>query len=446
MSETGNTGLTFREIAEKIFLEGVARVIPDRLINEVMHLDGNTLVIEKLHYPLDTFEDIYVVGAGKASALMGEEVEKILGDRITEGHIVVKYGFSRKLRHIKITEAGHPVPDGNGLKAAGEILRICEKAGSNDLVICLFSGGGSSLLPDIPEGCTADDMIQLTDLIVNCGAGISEINAVRKHLSLIKGGQLAKVTFPASLVSIIISDVPGDRLDVIASGPTVADPTTFMQALDLLDGYGLSSRISPNIIKYLNEGVAGKRHETPKENDRVFMRTQNILAGCNRMALEAARKKALEYNINTVIIDDHLQGDISAVSEYLVGTALKFRNDQVEASPVCLLFGGETTVRMIGEGLGGRNQHLALASALLLKEHPGITILCAGTDGNDGPTDAAGAVVDSDTLISAGHHGIEPEKYLRAFDSFRFFKKAGGHIITGPTLTNVMDIIVVLIQ
>jgi glycerate 2-kinase len=446
MSETGNTGLTFREIAEKIFLEGVARVIPDRLISEVMHLDRNSLVIEKLHYHLDSFENIYVVGAGKASALMGEEVEKILGDRITEGHIVVKYGFSRQLRHIKITEAGHPVPDSNGFKAAREIVRICEKASANDLVICLFSGGGSSLLPDIPVGCTAYDMIQLTDLLVNCGADINEINAVRKHLSVIKGGQLARLAFPASLVNLIISDVPGDRLDVIASGPTVVDPTTFNQALAVLESYGLKSRLSPAIINYLNEGSSGKRPETPKENDMVFTRTHNILAGRNRMALEAAKKKALEYNFNALIIDDQLQGDIPAVAEYLVDTALKFRNDKDEVKPVCLFLGGETTVKMSGNGLGGRNQHLALASAMLLKNHPGITILCAGSDGNDGPTDATGAVVDSDTFISARQHGIEPEKYLTAFDSYHFFKKAGGHIITGPTLTNVMDIIVVLIQ
>ena len=446
MSETEKTDLTFRVIAEKIFLEGVESVTPDRLIRAVIRRDGNILAIENRILSLDALENIYVVGAGKASALMGEEVEKLLGDRITEGHIVVKYGFSRKLRHIKITEAGHPVPDSNGFKAAREIVRICEKAGANDLVICLFSGGGSSLLPDIPAGCTADDMIQLTDLLVNCGAGISEINAVRKHLSAIKGGQLARLAFPASLVNLIISDVPGDRLDVIASGPTVADPTTFNKALTVLDSYGLKSRISPAIINYLNEGSAGKRPETPKENDMVFTRTHNILVGRNRMALEAAKKKALEYNINAVIIDDQLQGDIPAVAEYLVNTALKFRNDKGEAKPVCLLFGGETTVKMSGNGLGGRNQHLALASALLLENYPGITILCAGSDGNDGPTGAAGAVVDSESANSARNHSIDPEKYFTAFDSFHFFKEAGGHIITGPTLTNVMDIIVILIK
>jgi len=446
MNELEKEGSDFRKIAEMLFLAGVESVIPDRLIGALMHVEDNILVIEDQRFPLDGFENIYVVGAGKASALMGEEVEKILGDRITDGHIVVKYGFSRKLKHIKITEAGHPVPDSNGYKATKEILRICEMAATNDLLICLFSGGGSSLLPDITEGCTAEDMDQLTGLLVNSGAGISEINAVRKHLSVIKGGQLARVAFPATLVSLIISDVPGDRLDVIASGPTVADPTTFKQALTVLERHGLTSAISPSIINFLNEGLAGMRPETPKEYDSTFLKTHNILAGCNRIALEAAKKKALEYNINAVIIDDQLQGDTSTIAEYLVDTALKFRNDKDEVKPVCLLFGGETTVKMSGAGLGGRNQHLALTSALLLTDHPGVTILCAGTDGNDGPTGAAGAVIDSETSVSARLHGIDPEKYLGSFDSFHFFKKAGGHIITGPTLTNVMDIIVVLIQ
>lgn len=445
MTGMENVDANFRLIAEKLFLAGVESVIPGRLMSSVMHLEQNNLVIDNQRFSLNIVENIFVVGAGKASAMMGEEVERILGDKITEGHIVVKYGFSRKLRHIKITEAGHPVPDSNGIKATKEILRICEKAGNNDLIICLFSGGGSSLLTDIPEGCSLKDMIQLTDLLVNCGASISEINAVRKHLSAVKGGQLARVASPASLVNLIISDVPGDKLDVIASGPAVADTTTFQQALAVLSGHALTNKVTPAIINHLNMGISGKIPETPKENDPVFSKTYNILIGCNRMALETAGKKAMEYNMNAVILDDQLQGDSSTIAEYLVETANKFRNDQNEIKPVCLLFGGETTVKMSGNGLGGRNQHLALSTALLLQNSPGITILCAGTDGNDGPTDAAGAVVDSETVGSAVHHGLDPEKYLKDFDSFHFFKKAGGHIITGPTLTNVMDMIVVII-
>jgi glycerate 2-kinase len=264
-------------------------------------------------------------------------------------------------------------------------------------------------------------------------------------LSIVKGGQLAKFVYPATLVNLILSDVPGDNLDVIASGPTVPDPTTYLQALTVLATFGLSRTIPRGVLTSLKEGAAGKRPETPKSGDPVFNKTYNILVGSNRVALEAAKVKALEFNINAVIIDDQLQGDISTVAEYIVDTSLKFKNDRDEIKPVCLLFGGETTVKMTGKGAGGRNQHLALICALLLQNHPGITVLSAGTDGTDGPTDAAGAVVDSDTVAAVISKNVDPQKYLSEFDSFHFFKKTGNQIITGPTLTNVMDIVVVLV-
>jgi len=289
-------------------------------------------------------------------------------------------------------------------------------------------------------------MIKVNDLLINSGASISEINAVRKHLSVIKGGQLTRIVYPATLVTLILSDVPGDALDVIASGPTVPDPTTFLQALNVLETFGLKDSAPRGIVDFLNEGASGKRPETPKPGDPVFDITFNVLVGSNRVALESAKSKALEFNINAVIVDDQLQGDISTVADYIVETSLKFKNDKDEIKPVCLLFGGETTVKMTGKGAGGRNQHLALLSAILLQKNPGITILSAGTDGNDGPTDVAGAIVDSDTISDAYAKNLDPEKYLTKFDSFHFFKKAGGHIITGPTMTNVMDIIVVIIE
>jgi glycerate 2-kinase len=442
----GINELNNKTIAETIFLAGVESVLPDRLITREMSLKDNCLKIGNLIFSLETMENIYVIGAGKASAMMGAEVEKILGELITDGHIVVKYGYSCKLKYIEVSEANHPVPDANGLRATKEILKIAEMANWSDLVICLLSGGGSSLLPDISEGSSSDDMIKFNDLLINSGACITEINAVRKHLSGVKGGQLARVVYPATLVNLILSDVPGDPLDVIASGPTVPDPTTFQQALSVLAKYDLTESVAPAVLNFLNEGVAGKRVETPKPGDPVFSKTFNILVGSNKLALEAAKRKALEFNINAVIIDDQLQGDISTVAEYIVETSLKFKNDENEVKPVCLLFGGETTVKMTGKGAGGRNQHLALLTALLLRGKPGITILSAGTDGNDGTTDVAGAVVDSDTIAEALSKNINPEKHLTGFDSYHFFKKAGGHIITGPTMTNVMDIIVVIVE
>jgi glycerate 2-kinase len=435
-----------RKIAEEIFIAGVERVIPDKLITGELSLTGSSLVIGQLDFSLETINNIFVIGAGKASALMAYEVEKVIGDRITAGHVVVKYGHSCKLNYINISEAGHPEPDSNGFRASVEILGIAERAKGNDLVICLLSGGGSALLPDYPEGSSPEEIKKTNTLLVNSGASIKEINAVRKHISRIKGGQLARRVYPATLVSLILSDVPGDPLDVIASGPTSPDPTTYQQALDVLENFDLVFKTPEGLLKHLRDGAAGDNPETPKEGDMIFNSTHNLLMGTNRMALEASKLKALDYNINALIVDDQLQGDTTSVAEYIVETSLKFQEDKNEVKPVCLLFGGETTVKMTGKGLGGRNQHLALLCALLLENHQGITILSAGTDGTDGPTTAAGAVVDSDTIIFARSKKMDPEKYVREFDSYHFFRKAGGHIITGPTRTNVMDILVVLIH
>jgi len=386
-----------------------------------------------------------VIGAGKASALMGAEVERILGERITVGHIVVKYGHSCALKKIKVTEAGHPVPDSNGFTATRSILEIAALADSTDLVICLLSGGGSALLADFPDGSTPEEMMIVNKLLVNCGATINEINVVRKHLSAVKGGQLARAVYPGMMISLILSDVTGDPLDVIASGPTVPDPTTFKQAREIIAKYNLSASMPERIISHINKGAEGYRPETPKPADPVFDKTFNFLIGNNKIALGAAAKKSIELGINAEIINDRIEGDIGAVSEYIVETALKNQSNINVPKPVCLLFGGEPTVQVTGSGKGGRNQHLALLCSDLLRGNKGITILSAGTDGNDGPSDASGAVVDCETYDNAVLKGINPEEYLGNFDSFNFFRKNGGHIITGPTMTNVMDIIVVLI-
>jgi len=432
-------------LAEHIFLAGVDSVIPGKLINEKMAIENDCLIIGTLHFSLKQINNIYVIGAGKASAMMAAAVERILGSRISDGYIVVKYRHSCKLKYIKVTEAGHPFPDSNGYESAKSILKIANRVKQNDLVLCLISGGGSALLPDCPEGSSPEEMNIVNNLLINCGASIHEINTVRKHLSMIKGGQLARAFYPGTLVNLILSDVIGDSPDVIASGPATPDPTTFGQALSILGKYDLLDSIPEAILKYLHEGETGIRPETPKPGDPVFEKIFNLLVGTNRIALEACKEKAVKLKFNTFIIDDKLQGDASVVAEFLLKTSLKYKNDKKVTKPVCLLFGGEPTLEMTGKGLGGRNQHLALLCSLLLMNYPGITILTAGTDGTDGPTDAAGAVVDSETVHDALAKNIDPGKYLKEFDSYNFFKKAGGHIITGPTMTNVMDIVVVLI-
>ncbi len=432
--------------AKQIFTAGIGSVLPDKMIRKHLSISGSNLTVGNLDIPLNEINNIYIIGAGKAGALMAAETEAILGSRITRGHVVVKYGSGCKLNQVIITEAGHPVPDKNGFAATKEILEIASEASGNDLVMCLLSGGGSALLADHPEGSSPEEMMTVNELLLRSGADIYEMNAVRKHLSVVKGGQLAKAVYPATLVTLILSDVIGDPLDVIASGPTVPDPTTFSDALDVLERYGLTDKVPVNILRYLKEGCLGMHPETPKEGDPVFAGTRNILTGTNLIALEAASARAAGMGLNTMILNSRLRGDVLKVSEYLIETALIYQFDKTVKKPACLLFGGETTVKVTGNGAGGRNQHLALNTSFLLEDKPGITLLAAGTDGNDGPTDAAGAVVNSATITRAMTMNIDPRKYLEEFDSYNFFKNAGGHIITGPTMTNVMDMIIIIVE
>ncbi len=437
--------MTHRNIAEQIFLAGVQSVKPAKLIHDHLKISGSELKIGLKSFSLEKTDKIYVIGAGKATAEMARATEEILGSRISEGHIIVKYGHTCDLNYIGVTEAGHPVPDENGFKGTSKILGIADKAAENDIVICLLSGGGSALLADHPATSSPGEIAVLNDLLVRSGATIHEMNAVRKHLSNVKGGGLARSIFPATVVSLILSDVLGDPLDVIASGPTVPDPSTFIDAVAIIHRYGLTDAIPFALLDYLEKGAKGLHPETPKPGDPVFDKSVNVLTGTNKTALKAAADKAESLGLATLLIDDDLHGDTHLAAKYIVDKAFEYNKRKPGSKPACLLFGGETTLRITGNGLGGRNQHLALAASLLIRDRPEITILSGGTDGNDGPTDAAGAVVDAMTIRSALQKGIDPEKFLARFDSYNFFRECGGHIITGPTLTNVMDIVVVIL-
>lgn len=433
-----------RQTALEIFLAGVESVKPDKLIGNAVSYSKEKLVINNQAFDLSDIQNIYVIGAGKASALMAKALETILGSAITGGHIVTKYGHSVPLKYIEVCEAGHPVPDENGLKGTKQIISIAQKADKNDLVICLLSGGGSSLLTDIPANCTLADLALLNDLLLKSGADIGEINCVRKHLSKIKGGQLAKIVSPAIVISLILSDVIGDPIDVIASGPTATDESTFADAKAVLDKYNLSSKVAPSILKILNDGEKGKLTETLKKEEQAVNQIHNFIIGNNKLALQAARSKAEGLGFYAQIETDTFAGNAEDLAPLLVKTAIKWRNEN-KSLKTCLLYGGEPTVKITGKGLGGRNQHLALSCAKLLHNQTGITILSGGTDGTDGPTDAAGAIVDSETYNSALKLNLDIDKYLRNCDSYNFFRNEGGLIITGPTQTNVMDIIILLI-
>ncbi|HPY67511.1 MAG TPA: glycerate kinase [Bacteroidales bacterium] len=434
-----------RNNAKEIFLAGVEIVKPDILIPHFVSLENNVLKIENHRFQLAEIKNIYLTGAGKASALMAKAIENILGSRISSGHIVTKYGHAVPLKYAFVTEAGHPVPDENGVKGTENILSIVNKASKDDLVICVISGGGSALLTDIPDGCTLNDLKILTDLLLKSGANINEMNCIRKHLSKVKGGMLSSAAYPARVVSLILSDVIGDPLDVIASGPTAPDPTTFKDAMDIIEKYGIKDKIPAGITKILNEGLNKIRKETLKESDEAFRLTTNLIIGNNKLALKKASKKAEALGYTTKIITDSLHSDVEDVADYIFSKLIKYRNEK-PGKKSCLLFGGEPTIKITGDGLGGRNQHLALLMAQKINGINGVVFLSGGTDGTDGPTDAAGAIAEPETLKRSEALGLDINKYISDCDSYNFFRQEGGLIKTGPTQTNVMDLIVVLIN
>ena len=434
-----------RQNAIEIFLAGVESVKPDNLIKRYVSLNNNILQIEKIAFDLTSVKNIYVVGAGKASAAMAQTIESILGSRISAGHIITKYDHSVPLKFIETTEAGHPVPDDNGIKGTKQIVSIVKKAEKDDLVICLISGGGSSLLADVPEGCTLEDLKKVNSLLLKSGANITEMNCIRKHLSNVKGGQLSRAASPARVVCLILSDVIGDPLDVIASGPTAPDPSTFEEAISIIRKYNIENELPEQIYRVLQEGIEKKRQETLKDSDEILRLTNNLIIGTNLLALKTAKERAESLGYESQIVTNKLEGDVSDVANYIFEVA-KGVKEKMNNKKICLLFAGEPTVKVKGNGLGGRNQHLALIAARLLKDSPGITFLSGGTDGTDGPTDATGAVVDSFTSENSSNLHLDMEQYINNCDSYNFFKQAGGLIITGPTQTNVMDLMVALID
>ena len=437
-----------REHALQIFSAAVKAVQPQYLLPEYIRWKQDKLWLGNKSFHRDSFNNIYVTGAGKASAAMARQAELILGEHITGGVVVTKYNHGFPLQKIYCIEAGHPVPDENSLQAGNEIVQLLKDAGENDLIIALISGGASALMADLPPGVSLQELQQLFNGLLHSGATIQEINTVRKHLSPgIKGGQLARTAFPATIHSFILSDVIGDALESIASGPTVPDSSTFAESLSLLEKYRLIAGLPAGIRQWLQQGMNGVINETPKPGDPVFGKSDNYLIGTNRLALQAAVEEATKLNYKTLILSDALVGEARDKATELVQQVMKYNGER----PACLLLGGETTVTIKGSGKGGRNQEFVLA-ALTEIQRLKITaenmpvILSAGTDGTDGPTDAAGAVSDGPLAEAVQTLSLNAREYLEQNDSYHFFKQAGGHVITGPTQTNVMDIVVVLMK
>ena len=403
-------------------------------------------------FHLEKFDRLLVVGGGKAAARMGQAVEGLLADRIDSGLLVTRRGHAAPLRRIRLVEAAHPVPDEAGMRAAQEITALLEGSDERTLVLCLLSGGASALMAAPAPGVLLGDKQAVTDLLLKAGAAIDELNAVRKHLSAIKGGRLAKAAFPATILTLILSDVIGDRLDVIASGPTAPDATTFDDAAAVIGKYGLWERLPARAAAFLRRGLDGREQETIKKEDPCFRRTTNVLVGSLCQALDAAADRAEKLGFPPEIITCELQGEARQAAHFLAGRALQARSALPPAGRLCFLSGGETTVQVRGKGRGGRNQEMALAFALEIAGREGIELLSAGSDGNDGPTDAAGAIVDGNTVATGKKLGLDAAFFLDNNDSYSFFseldERSGGrsHVRTGPTGTNVMDVQVILVS
>ncbi len=455
------------QLAE-IMAAALTAVDPAEAVRRHMKRHGDILWVSGQVYDLNAFRRVIVVGGGKAGAPMAAAVAEILGDRITGGTVIVKHGhtatagawqvrFGRgggaplPVQHadlppqIELIEAGHPVPDAAGLAGARRLqARLCDLS-PDDLVICLISGGGSALLPAPVEGITLEDKQALTGLLLRSGATINEINAVRKHCSTLKGGQLARQAAPATLITLLLSDVVGSPLDVIASGPTVPDSSTFAEAYAVLERYGVVEQAPPGVVARLRRGMAGEIPETPKAGDPCFARVQNVIVGDNRIAAQAAAGRARELGFSAQVLTTFVEGEAREVAR--VCAALLKEEAQANAPlprPACLILGGETTVTVRGRGKGGRNQELALAAALALDGWPGVAIASLGTDGTDGPTDAAGAMATGWTVRAGEALGLNAAMMLSNNDAYRFFSALGDLIVTGPTGTNVNDLILAL--
>jgi len=384
------------------------------------------------------FRSIYVVGAGKAGASMARAAERVLGRRIAAGFVNVKDAGGVKLRRIELHPSGHPLPDQAGVEGATRIAEIAAAAGKGDLVLCLISGGASALLPLPADPVTLAEKQATTQLLLACGATIHEINAVRKHLSRIKGGQLARLAAPAAVEALLLSDVVGDDLDVIGSGPTAPDASTYATALAVLEKYGLSQRVPATVLERLTAGAS----ETPKPGDPLFRHVRNVLVGNNRLALDAAARQARELGYRTLVLASEIQGETREIARMHAAIAREVASANRPARPpACLISGGETTVTLRGNGKGGRNQEFVLAAALDLAGVSDVVVFSAGTDGTDGPTDAAGAIADGDTL----RRGPDAREALDRNDSYHYFQRLNDLIVTGPTGTNVMDVRVLLI-
>lgn len=426
-----------REKLIAIFEAAIDAVKPDQALLSHLEIHANKLFAGNKEYPLDKGR-IFVVAAGKGAAPMAKALEDILGNRIQDGAVVVKYGHGLPLSNMEVIEASHPVPDSEGEKGAKRLLELAAEAGPDDLLICLLTGGASSLLPSPGHGLALTDLQAVTERLLASGATIAELNVIRKHLSQIAGGQLAKAAGGAKVLSVIVSDVIGDSLDVIASGPTAPDSSTWQDCAAIVDKYNLTDVLPARVTRLIEDGAKGNVPETPKPGE--LGNVTNIIVANNNQAIEAAAAKAKDLGYKIFQETAPMQGEARITARELIERAKNLAAVPGNL-PFCMLAGGETTVTLKGHGLGGRNQEMALAASLELEHIDNIHALFAGTDGTDGPTDAAGGFADAKALAAMG---TKAKQWLEDNDSYHALEEAESLYKTGPTRTNVMDLAIIL--
>jgi glycerate 2-kinase len=428
-------------------------VDPGLAVSRAMQRAGSRLTVGDTIYDLDQLEHLYLLGFGKAALAMGLPAAAALGDRLAAGVLLTKHGHTAGAEalpaSVAVLEAGHPVPDAAGVAAARRIAALAQQATARDLVLCLISGGGSALLTLPAVGLTLPDLQATTEALLRCGASIDEINTLRKHLEQLKGGQLARLASPATLASLLLSDVVGNPLDVIASGPTVPDRSTWGEAWQIVQRYGLEPNLPSSVVQHLCAGLEGQLPDTPKQDDTAFARCQTLVVADNALAASVAQAKALELGFDARVLSTFVEGEAREVAKVAVALGREvIAHGRPVAPPACLLLGGETTVTLRGGGQGGRNQELALAAALLLARMPEgerIVLASLATDGSDGPTDSAGGLVDASTVARGAARGLDAAAHLARNDAYPFLQASGDLLRTGPTQTNVNDLIAVFV-
>ena len=433
-----------KSILKQLLEAGLAAADPINAVRKVLQPKGQTLWVGNRRYNLTNFRRVVCVGAGKASGKMAIAVEQQLGHRLEGGLVIVTDGCGSPTTSVRIQEAGHPFPDKRSQRAGRHILKIARSLKDQDLLLFLLSGGASSLLHAPAPPLQLGDIQKTTRLLLQSGATIQEINVIRKHLSAIKGGRLAEAT-SATIIGLLLSDVLGDDVGTIGSGPLSPDPSTFQDAYMILKVYGLWNHLPPSVRNHLQQGQRGRVQETPKPGSPVFRRTYQHLVGNNRLIVDSLAKKAKGMGLRTVILTTTLTGEAREAGKFIgaIAKEIHYSGSPIRR-PACLICGGELTVTVRGNGKGGRAQEFALSAAQVIAGLPNLFVAGFGTDGKDGPTEIAGAVVDGDTLTRANQHQMNAAKSLCPNDSYAFFKKVGGHIVTGPTGTNLNDIYLVL--